>query len=573
MQRKVLSIILFSLWFTASYGQTKRSHWVDSVFNTLNQESKIGQLFMVPASSNASQEEIEELTDQVKEFRLGGIYITGGSPIRHARLVNKLQINSNVPLLIGMQAEWGPAQTLDSLAGFQKPMMASAWKADSLVTVWGQEIARQLKMLGVNINFAPNADDEVSFRDYSRYFSNDEHRVGAKAVIFSKALQAEGILAVAKHLPRKLPATGSVMDSTMILHLDQIDTAGFLPFEQLIQNNVDGILTNNLHFSLQNEKGILPASMSKVFVPEILRRKMKFNGLVFSDVINFSNPKNNSGDDELLAFEAGNDVLLNSGHLRAAIKKITKRIKKDKFLLQQLDASVKKILTAKFNAGLHQFKPVDTDNLLLRLNSPAIKQIKRRLSEAAVTVVKNEDNFLPIQTLDNISFLCLSIGSRAENEFSHYLKKYAPFETASLFGAKDTVGINAQGKIIVIGISQFAADLELQLTPWINRISRKEKVIIVHFGNPASLDNYPYSRATLAAYSDQDLMRQLIPQVIFGALSAGGVLPMNLEKMQNGKSISTATTDRFVYTLPEEAGVDSRALEKIKSIMKEAIDA
>ena len=395
MLRKVLSIVLFSIFFIGAFAQNGgnrtyphslygRSHWVDSVFSTLDREAKIGQLFMVPVSTYCSTDEIDVLTSQLKDFSLGGVYITGGGPLSHARVLNLLQKNSKVPLLAGISAEWGLSQTLDSTMSFQKPMVASAWREDSLVTIWANQIALQMKMMGLHVNFAPNADNEVFFGDYLRYFSNDENRVGQRAVAFTKALQSENILSVAKHLPRNLPMTGSVKDSTLILHLDQIDTAGFVAFQRLIENGVDGILTNYLHFSLQNEKEIIPASLSQVFITEILRKKMKFNGLVFADVSNFnkSSRKMKAGDAELLAFETGNDILLNSNHFGAAIKKIYKRLKKDKLLQQQLDASVKKVLEAKFNAGLSHFHPIETDNLLRRLHSPEASLINHQLAEA-----------------------------------------------------------------------------------------------------------------------------------------------------------------------------------------------
>ena len=119
----------------------------------MDRESKIGQLFMVPASTYASSEEIDRITELIKDSHIGGLYITGGGPQSHVKLVNKIQKLARVPLLLGVSAEWGLAQSLDSTMGFQKPMVAASWRQDSLTQRWAQEIATQLKLLGFHMNF------------------------------------------------------------------------------------------------------------------------------------------------------------------------------------------------------------------------------------------------------------------------------------------------------------------------------------------------------------------------------------------------------------------------------------
>ncbi len=572
MLKKVLSFVLLSLLFLPSEAQNSRSQWVDSVFSTLDRDQKIGQLFMVPVSTRADQTKIDELTDLVEDNEIGGYYVVDGGPLSHIHLLNKLQKIAKVPLLIALQAEWGLSQTLDSTMGFQKPMVASAWGNDSLTVIWSKEIARQMKLLGFSLNFAPNADNEIFPGDYLRYFSNDQNRVANDAVTFTKGLQSEGVLTVAKHLPQRLMIENK--DSSLIINLAKIDTADFYVLQRLIQTGVNGILTNYLHFSLQNEKGIVPAAISQVFISELLKRKLKFQGLVFTEVKNFEKTagKIRAGEAEQLAFETGNDVLMSPLDVRAGIRKIARRLKKDKLLQQQLDVSVKKILAAKYDAGLNHFRGIDTDNVLRKLNTPESYLLKRQLAEAAITVVRNENNFLPIRSLENNFFRCISIGKDAENEFSHYLKKYAHVELSSIKSVQDTISLSLKpNEIIIIGIFPFMAGLENQLAPWINKLFSTHRVIITHFGNPLTLEPYLNATALIAAYTDQDDMTIVVPQMIFGALPATGILPVKLKGLDN-LILSTKKNDRISYSLPEAAGLDSRTLEKIKVIMKEAID-
>lgn len=575
MAKKVLSAILFSFLFTASMAQDLRSRWIDSVFNALNRESKIGQLFMVPISSHADPAEIEELTRQVKNNQVGSIYITGGGPLSHARLVNQLQKTSRIPLLVAVSAEWGLAQTLDSTQGYQKPMVASAWKDDSLRNLWANQIAHELKLLGFHINFAPNADNEIFSGDYLRYFSNSEPILAHHTLAFTQTMQAAGIMSVVKHLPRKLPVQHTQADSTLILNVNQIDTVGFYAFKHLIENGVGGVLTSYLHFSTQNEKGIAPAAVSTMFLSDILKNKLKYEGLVFTEVRNFvkTGGKMRAGDAEWLAIETGNDVLISPTNIAAVVKKISKELKKNKLLQKQLDVSVRKILTAKYDAGLHHVTKIETDNLLSKLHTPESNLLKHQLSEAAITVVKNENNFLPVQTLENKSFISLSIGQDAENNFTRYLKKYAAFDTRSIKSSLDTASILLKpNDIVIVGIFPYAQALEKELANWMNRLLSSHEVVIVHFGNPASIVGYLNATSVISAYEDQDYLAEVVPQVIFGALPANGVLPIVLDSAESTPPIQTLPTDRLSYATPEAAGMDSRSMEKIKVIMKEAID-
>lgn len=562
---------MFSLFLANAGAQTSRKQWVDSVFSTLDEGRKIGQLFMIPISSYATEEQIDALLDEIKDYEPGGLYIKGGGPITLARLVNKLQKKSKVPMMTAISAEWGPGQTLDSITDLHKPLVSTALKNDSLFSVWVSEIARQMDLLNLHINMSPNADHEMS-EGYLRYFSNDEKIVARQAILFSRVLQSEGILSVARHVSRNTKA-GNVRDTTLVLKLDQIDTAAYLSFHQLIDSGVDGIMTKNLHFSMTGENGIVPASISPVFTTEILRKKLKFGGLIFTDLSDFKNinPKMKSGDAEFVAFSSGNDVLMMPENINDGIKRIAKAIKKDKVLQQQLDTSVKKILEAKFNAGLSHYRPISTDNLLRKLNSPQSKLLTHQLAEASITVVKNTNGYLPVMTLEDNSFTCISIGKQKDNEFTRYLNKYVPFETIQILDAKDTAGLQLKDKTIIIAVYQYAANLEKALTSWVNKIASRENVILVHFGNPSTLSNYQNTSATIAAYTEQNDMCQIVPQIIFGALPSKGSLPLDVGPLKSGISFRTVKTDRLSYTLPEAAGLDSRTLEKIEKIMNEAI--
>ncbi|MBL7866185.1 MAG: hypothetical protein JNK10_15015, partial [Cyclobacteriaceae bacterium] len=148
MSQKVFFVVLLSVLASVSLAQSDRDRWVDSVFRKLNRQEKAAQLFMIPA--DPSEEAAENALDLVKDG-VGGIYITRGGPQSHAALVNRLQEASPSRLLVAASAEWGLGQTLDSVAALPKPLVIGALPSDSLVPLWAQAIARQLKDAGVHV--------------------------------------------------------------------------------------------------------------------------------------------------------------------------------------------------------------------------------------------------------------------------------------------------------------------------------------------------------------------------------------------------------------------------------------
>ena len=573
MPNKLLAVFLLSVLFHTCPAQDPRTRWVDSVFATMNRQARAAQLFMVSTPANPTPDELDDILSLTKNG-IGGIYITHGGPKGHVSLVNKLQKISPRKLLVGTSAEWGVGQTLDSIIGFPKPMMAGAWKSDSLTVLWGKAIARQMKELGFHVNFAPNADDEIFEGDYLRYFGDNEKRIGRQAGVLVSAMQSEGILAVAEHLPRRWSNERPLSDSMVVLNLNRIDTNSLHPLQQLIAGNVGGISTSYLHFSIQNEQGIVPASVSQAFISEVLRKMLGFKGLVFSDAKNLQQKqgKVRAGEAELLAFQTGADLIFNSMNPSSGIKKISKVARKNKVLEAQLNLSVKRILSAKYDAGLNHIKLTNPDNLYRRLNDPEYKNLNNLLAASTVTIVQNSDSLLPIRTVENISCTSISIGKDVGNDFEQALKKFTNFNSFAVKEPGDTAAVSLGDRdVVVVGIFPYASALELKIKEWINRLTSTHKVILVHFGNPKSLVFYTQSRVLIAAYTDQNNMPSAAAQVIFGATAGVGQLPLNVSAWKNGTSQTTRATDRLAYGAPEAAGMSSRVLEKISVIMDEAI--
>jgi beta-glucosidase-like glycosyl hydrolase len=203
----LISVLFFLSWKKAPEKRftSSEDRWVDSVFNSLTPDERIGQLFMVAAYSNKDQKHVQEIEDLVENYHIGGLIFFQGGPVRQANLTNHYQSLTKVPLMMAMDAEWGLGMRLsDSTMSFPRQMTLGAIQDNTLIYKMGAEIARQCRRLGVQINFAPVVDVNVNPANPvigMRSFGEDKYNVSEKGIAYMKGMQDYGVLANAKHFP------------------------------------------------------------------------------------------------------------------------------------------------------------------------------------------------------------------------------------------------------------------------------------------------------------------------------------------------------------------------------------
>ncbi|MBL7870037.1 MAG: serine hydrolase [Cyclobacteriaceae bacterium] len=577
MLKKVFFSILFILIELSLSGQDLKKQWVDSIFQTLNNQEKIGQLFMLSTSSYLNEDQNDQLTELIKDYRPGGILITQGGPKSHATLINKLQSKSQVPLLVGLRGEWGLGQTLDSTLSFQKPFLLGAIQNDNLIFELGEEIAREMHELGIHINFAPNVNFEVQqpYPNSLRYLSDNPSRASHKALAYIKGLQKNGVLACAMYFPFINPEEFThQLDSSLYIDIP-VDSLALSVLSQLSKAEIDGILTTNISIIKQEQEN--NSKVLELFVSDVIKSKLNYKGLIFGEIPHLQKIVGDQPDGEIekLAFEMGHDMLIDPEDLGDAVKRINRAVRRDKKLEARLDDAVKKILTAKYNAGLATAQIINTDNLISRLSSPSAKALKHKISESAVTVLRNSKNSIPISLLEGKKFVSISIGKEDQNEFSRYLSKYAWVQHYALRQATDTMAIKksiANADVVIVGVFPFSSSFIKNISPFFKRLASKKEIIICHFGDPQELAYWEGMPSVIACYTDEDWMPKIAAQIMFGGLSAHGILPVTVGEFIEGQGITTKTLNRFSYGLPEEVGMDSKTLEQIDIIAREAID-
>lgn len=577
MLKKVLLVLLMWTGISSVLAQDKKNQWIDSVFQTLSTEDKIGQLFVLPISSYAETKEIENLFDDINDHHPGGVVITGGGPVGTAKLINQLQNKSDVPLLVMMDAENGPGNVLDSLIQFPKPLALGALSNDSLIFLLGKEIARQMKLLGVNVNLAPNADIDLIVRHPFGFYGTNKTSVSSKAISFMNGLQQNGVIAVARH-----KSDFSDIDNGQEENYDftnhQLDTLTFYPFDQLIKAGVKGINTSNLHFSTLDKKKAIPASVSQLFISDVLKKQLNFKGLTITEIPYIQSISGKAkGESEKLAFEVGNDLLIDPGSLSTAIRKIQTSLKRNASLQLQLDNSVKRILAAKYDAGISHRASLNIDNLIDRINAPKTTAFNYDLITASITLTQNQSELIPLKTLDGKKFATIVIGKDNTGTFIQYLNNYNHFDSYVVDELGDTSRIADQIKnydVLVFGVFSIKSSEKNGVVQWMNKLIDRQAAIVASFGNPYDLTGLEKPETLLLSYTDQAPAPMLTAQVIFGAQQATGVTPIaihNLFDIKEGKP--NRKLDRLGYGVPEQVGMDSRTLERIDAVVTQAIDS
>jgi len=595
MLKKVLFLnICFFIAITNLIGQniynkidtTKQMAWVDSVFQSMTPEERLGQLFMVAAYSNRNEEHYAELHKLITDFNIGGLIFFQGGPYRQARLNNRYQAQAKVPLMIAMDAEWGIGMRLDSVYDFPKQMTLGAIQDNSLIYEMGKEVANQFKLLKMHINFAPVVDVNVNPNNPVigyRSFGENKYSVAEKGIAYMKGMQDQHIMANAKHFPGHGDTDADSHYSLPVIKHDtmRMNDTELYPFKQLMKDSLLSVMVAHLQIPAYDDRKNMPTTLSERVVTQLLKEELKFDGLAFTDAMNMQGVAKyyDPGEADVKALQAGNDVILFPLDVPKAIKQVKKAIKKGRLDQASIDQRVKNVLKAKYWLGLEESQMINTTNLTKRINNEYAQRLNRTLYQKAITVVDNKDNVLPVLSLEKKKIATLSFG-KAPNSFNNYMGKYAQVEHVVLDTLTDeSLDYLANFDLVTIayqGIKNSPRNqhgVENAKVEFIRKLQEKTETITVVFGNAYSLQYFGGVDNIICTYEDNSIVQELVPQIIFGAIKAEGKLPITAsEGFKRGMGIETMTTSRLSYGSPEEVGMSSDSLDKIESIIQAAIN-
>ena len=564
-----------------------QQQWVDSTYAQLSFDEKIGQLFMVMAFSEQGKEHFDAISKNIDENKIGGVIFSLGGPLGQTDWLNRFQKKSKISLLIGMDAEWGVAMRLDSVQAFPWNMTLGAIQDDKLVQAVGYRIGEQAKRLGIHINFAPSVDINTNPKNPiigNRSFGEDKVNVAQKGIAFMNGMHEAGVLSSAKHFPgHGDTATDSHLGLPSInFSSERIDEVELYPFKKIIQAGVSSVMV--AHLDIPALDAGIPSSLSQKTVQVLLQDSLKFKGLVITDALNMKGASGISpkyGID-VAAFLAGNDILLIPNNVSTAIKKMKRAFKAKKFTEERLAVSVKKILKAKYLVGLNKYKPVSKENLSADLNTIEDDYLIAKAMQAAVTVVQNKKNILPLSKEPTYGYLKLGddTGSTFKNSLMQKLKIHTV--DASLPNDKIIQAL-ASYKKVIIGFHRSNA------SPWkASSFSKKERQLLTALAKDHSiiLDVFvkPYALSSLGnldaidglvvSYQNSSIAQKASAEILLGERKASGRLPVSIAPSYPvGKGITLVGPTELGTGTPLEVGLMPERLSRIDTLAQIAMDS
>lgn len=381
----------------------KAHRWVDKTYRKLSQDEKLGQLFIVALYTNKGENEISAVRNIVVNDKIGGLILMQDDAAREINLVNEFQQKSKIPLMIGMDAEWGVYQRIAAAYKFPWAMTLGAIRDKSLIEKMAAKIAEDCHRMGINWDFAPVVDVNTNPNNPiigNRSFGSEVDNVTASALSYANGLQKNNILAAIKHFPgHGDTSTDSHLDLPIVSHNpERLEAVELAPFKALMDKGIGGVMVAHLYVpALESGKGI-PASVSGNIITGLLKGKLGYKGLIITDALNMGAVANKykPGELDALAFKAGNDIMLFSQGVAEGKKLIQKAIDNGEISQSRVEESVKKILLTKYFLGLDQYSPKSPEHINADLNDDSHKVLVQNLYSNALTLLKDEKKLLPL---------------------------------------------------------------------------------------------------------------------------------------------------------------------------------
>lgn len=544
MKRLSLLIITFVSQFYLSQYKPKNisdsdvkkaKEWIDKTYNSLSQDEKLGQLFIVALYTNKGEEFISQIRNIVVNDKIGGLILMQDDAAREINLVNEFQSKSKVPLMIGMDAEWGLFQRIAKAHKFPWAITLGAIQDKNLITEMSAKIAEDCKRMGINWDFAPVVDVNTNPNNPiigNRSFGSDVSNVVNSAMAYSNGLQNNNILAAIKHFPgHGDTATDSHLDLPLIPHdMKRLEEVELAPFKALMNKGIGGVMVAHLYVpSIETEKGI-PASVSKKIITGLLKEKLGYKGLIITDALNMGAVANKfkAGELDAMAFKAGNDIMLFSQDVATGKKLIQKAIDNGEIPQTRVEESVKKILLTKYYLGLDKYTNINPENVNEDLNNASHSALVQKMYANALTLIKDYKKLLPLNDKKTYYYVPLE-----EAPYEIFLNQIKTGTNIIVKKSNEINTIPANSKVIV----GFHKDNSTAYKSYkisdaskkvLSDLSKNQDVILDVFGSPYALKDIDISKIStvLVSYENNDDSMKATANGLLGQTKISGRLPV-----------------------------------------------
>ncbi|MCL2028383.1 MAG: serine hydrolase, partial [Bacteroidales bacterium] len=550
MQKRYFFIgILTALFFT----QTQANPAVEDILKTLTLEQKIAQLITIRSDAQGDAAYFTRIAESINRYGVGGVCFFRGTPQGLVTANNLYQSTSKIPLMISIDGEWGVAMRLDGVTAFPRQQTLGALQDDYLVFRMGEMVAEQCNRLGIHVNFVPVVDVNSNPKNpviNTRSFGENRVNVANKGIAYMQGLQSKHVMASAKHFPGHGDTDlDSHYDLPVIKHtFERMDSIDLFPFKMMIRNGVQSVMIAHLNIPAM-DKSRYPSSVSKFVVDTLLKQRMGFGGLVFTDGLEMAGfaKFGTNGEMELRALEAGVDILLLPMNTAKTIETIAKAVHSGRITEELIDERCRKVLQAKYDLGiLHQAPTVDSKNLLQDLNTPEIAELNKEIYANAITVLENKNNILPINTAKYKRVANINIGNTSPNLFQRLVAQNISSRAFNLSRDFPAGQINeivrqfSNDDLLIVSITNtnMNASRNYGVTPQTIRLVEQlaalgKPMVLTIFASPYALSSFSENWSAdglLIAYQEQPTAMEIAAHGIFGKSDLDGRLPVTASK-------------------------------------------
>jgi beta-N-acetylhexosaminidase len=526
---------------------------------------KAAQLIVAPIFGelqNTRSRDFRRYVHYVHDLRVGGVIVLGHSvngsirnaePFAMAALINRLQKVARTPLLVCADFERGASMRVNS-ATLWPPNMAFGAAGDiDDAKFEGAETAREGRALGVEWIFAPDADVNNNPDNpiiNTRSYGEDPNQVARFVAAFIAGAHSDPkhpVLVTAKHFP----GHGDTTDDTHLglARLDflreRLESMELVPFRAAIAAGVDAVMTAHIAVPSIDPTGV-PATVSTPLLTDTLRRELGFHGIVVTDAMDMLGLSKlfDPGEAAVRALEAGADVLLVPADSEKATAAIVAAVKSGRITRKRLEESVARILEAKIRMGLTRRRTVNLEGIADVLASPEADAAAQRVSERALTLVKNDGNMFPLHAPASacVAILTESRDSQHGRTLTSELKKRAanmnvitldptlPAEEMNKV-AQNLSGCPVAVLVPFVTVAAYKGTVALR-DPYVGLVnaltSNKTPVAVVAFGSPYVIRSLPNVPAYIATFSTTTMSEEAVARALFGEIPITGHLPVTV---------------------------------------------
>lgn len=519
---------------------------IDATVAAMSVEQKVGQLMMVGFGGQSVDDSVEAL---VRGRQVGGVCIFGrniAGAAQVAQLNDELRalLADGIPPFIAVDQEGGNVVRVnDGNLVLPGNMLLGATRDAQLAYEAGRAQGEDLWRLGFNMNLAPVLDVNTNPANPVigiRAFGDDVDLVASLGAEFVKGQQDANIVTVAKHFP----GHGAVdADSHRALPVARASSEELRrqlrPFETAMSVGLDGMMTAHIATpALTGDE--LPATLSPEVLGSILRRQMKFDGLVVTDELEMDaiDRRYGVGRAAVMAVNAGADMVLipwRSEKKLEVWEALLEAARAGTLPAERLDGAVKRVLQVKLRRGVFEALPPRDERLKALGEKRAVAD---RIAEEGVTLLRTDARLFPVERAKKIAVITAEGALAAALEASFPKAKTMVVPAIPAAKARNQLKLDARGfvagaDVVVVGVVN-SRQLELVT----NAALAGKPVIAVVMGAPYLAAQAHEARVVLAVYSYREAAAQAAARALTGEKGTPGKLPVALPRLPFGHGLN-----------------------------------